>query len=137
MLNEHIRQNVSSGSPWEEKVGYSRAVRVGSIIEISGTVAINDENEVVGKNDPYLQTSFILQKVKKVLEDCGSKLEDVVRTRIFVTDISRWEEIGKAHGEVFRDVRPATSMIEIKALIDPAYMVEIETTAICDTKQAD
>lgn len=136
MLNEDARQNLSSGSPWEKKVGYSRAVRVGSIIEISGTVAINDQNEVVGKNDPYLQTAFILQKIKKVLEDCGSKLEDVVRTRIFVTDISRWEEIGKAHGEIFADIRPATSMIEIKALIDPAYMVEIETTAICSDNKA-
>ncbi len=125
------RQNYSSGSPWEDDVGYSRAVKIGTIIEVSGTVAIDDENNLVGKNDPYLQSVFILQKIGKVLSHFGSSLEDVIRTRIFVKDIRQWKAIGKAHGEAFRSIKPATSMIEIKSLIDPAYLVEIEATAIC------
>lgn len=128
------RQNYSSGSPWEDEVGYSRAVKIGTVIEVSGTVAIDDENNLVGKNDPYLQSAFILQKIGKVLEQCGSSLEDVIRTRIFVKDISQWRAVGKAHGEVFKSIKPATSMIEIKGLIDPEYLVEIEATAICSVE---
>ena len=124
------RQNFSSGAKWEEIVGYSRAVRVGNVIEVTGTVAVNDKNEVVGKGDAYAQTAFILQKIEKVLNQAGASLKDVVRTRMFVTDISRWEEYGRAHGEVFKDIRPCTSMIEVKGLIEPEYLIEVEATAI-------
>lgn len=123
------RKNFSSGAKWEDIVGYSRAVLVGNQLEISGTVATNDDG-VVGKNDFYAQTRFILEKIEKVLHQAGFTLEDVVRTRMFVTDITHWEEIGKAHGEFFRNIKPATSMIEISSLIDPDYLVEIEVTAI-------
>ena len=123
------RTNFSSGAPWEDIVGYSRAVRVGNQLEISGTVA-TDENGTVGKGDFYLQTIFIIQKIEGVLTQAGFTLKDVVRTRMFVTDISHWEEIGKAHGEFFKDIKPATSMIEIKSLIDAEYLVEIEVTAL-------
>jgi enamine deaminase RidA (YjgF/YER057c/UK114 family) len=123
------RRNYSSGAPWEDIVGYSRAVQVGNQLEISGTVATN-ESGVVAKGDPYGQTKFILEKVSKVLAEAGFSLAHVVRTRMFVTDISRWEEIGKAHGEFFHQIKPATSMIEVSALIDPDYLIEIEVTAI-------
>jgi enamine deaminase RidA (YjgF/YER057c/UK114 family) len=123
------RINYPSGAKWEDIVGYSRAVQVGDHLEIAGTVS-TDENGVVGKADPYKQTQFILTKIRKVLEQAGFSMADVVRTRMFVTDISRWEEIGKAHGEFFRDIKPVTSMIEVKSLIDPDYLVEIEVTAI-------
>ena len=124
------RQNFSSGAHWEAIVGYSRAVRVGNIIEVTGTVAVNEKNEVVGEGDAYAQTAFILKKIEKVLHQAGATMNDVVRTRMFVTDISRWEEYGKAHGEVFRDIRPCTSMIEVKGLIAPEYLIEVEATAI-------
>jgi enamine deaminase RidA (YjgF/YER057c/UK114 family) len=123
------RKNFSSGAKWEDSVGYSRAVQMGNQLEVSGTVA-TDENGVVGKGDFYLQTKFILQKIEKVLHQAEFTIEDVIRTRLFVTDISRWEEIGKAHGEFFKNIKPVTSMIEISALIDPDYLVEIEVTAI-------
>jgi len=123
------RKNFSSGAKWEDIVGYSRAVQMGNQLEISGTVA-TDEDGVVGKGDFYKQTKFIIQKIEKVLHQAGFKLEDVVRTRMFVTDISYWEEIGKAHGEFFKNIKPVTSMIEISALIDPDYLVEIEVTAV-------
>ncbi len=124
------RTNYSSGVKWENIVGYSRAVKVGNIIEVTGTVAVNENNELVGSNSPYKQTRFILQKIEKVLQQAGASLKDVVRTRMFVTDISLWEEYGKAHGEFFGDIKPCTSMIEIKALIAPEYLIEIEATAI-------
>ncbi|HYG19324.1 MAG TPA: RidA family protein [Ohtaekwangia sp.] len=123
------RKNYSSGAKWEDIVGYSRAVQVGNQLEISGTVA-TDENGVFGKGDFYAQSKFILQKIQKVLHDAGFSVEDVVRTRMFVTDISQWEEVGKAHGEVFKTIKPVTSMVQVSALIDPAYLVEIEVTAI-------
>ena len=123
------RKNFSSGAKWEDIVGYSRAVQIGNQLEISGTVA-TDDSGVVGKGDFYKQTKFIIQKIEKVLHQTGFKLEDVVRTRMFVTDISYWEEIGKAHGEFFKTIKPVTSMIEISALIDPDYLIEIEVTAI-------
>jgi len=123
------RKIYSSGAKWEDIVGYSRAVQVGNHLEISGTVA-TDENGVVGKGDFYEQTRFILNKIDKVLQQAGFSLQDVVRTRMFVTDISQWEAIGKAHGEFFVNIKPATSMIEISALIDPDYLIEIEVTAI-------
>lgn len=124
-----IRKNFSSGAVWEDIVGYSRAVQVGNQLEISGTVS-TDENGLIGKGDPYIQTRFILSKIGNVLTQAGFTFEDVVRTRIFVTDISRWEEIGRAHGEVFRNIKPATSMVEVKNLIENDYLVEIEVTAV-------
>ena len=120
----------SSGAKWESIVGYSRAVKVGNTIEVTGTVAVNDQNELVGGNDAYEQTRFIIQKIASVLERAGASLKDVVRTRMFVTDISRWEEYGRAHGEFFASIRPCTSMIEVKGLIAPEYLIEIEATAI-------
>ena len=124
-----MRKNISSGAKWENIVGYSRAVVVSNTIEISGTVAVDSNNNLVGKDDVYAQTRFIIQKIEGVLKEAGFSLHDVVRTRMFVTNISRWEEVGRAHGEVFKDIKPATSMIEIKSLISPDYLVEIEVTA--------
>ena len=124
------RTNYSSGAKWEAIVGYSRAVKVGNIIEVTGTVAVDENNTVVGGGDPYAQTRFIIQKIEGVLKKAGASLQDVVRTRMFVTDISRWQEYGKAHGEFFKDIRPCTTMIEVKALIAPEYLIEIEATAI-------
>ena len=124
------RTNYSSGAKWEDIVGYSRAVKIGNTVEVTGTVAVDDNSNVVGGNDAYEQTKFIIQKIEKVLNRAGADLKDVVRTRMFVTDISRWEEYGKAHGEFFKNIKPCTSMIEIKGLIDPAYLIEIEATAI-------
>lgn len=123
------RINISSGAKWEDVVGYSRAVRIGNQMEISGTVA-TDADGVVGKGDFYRQTQFILQKIQKILEQEGFSLQDVIRTRMFVTDISKWQEVGRAHGECFKDIKPVTAMIEISALIDPDYLVEIEVSAL-------
>ena len=124
------RTNYSSGAKWEDIVGYSRAVKIGNIIEVTGTVAVDETGEVVGKDDAYTQTKYIIEKISAVLEHAGASLSDVVRTRMFVTDISRWEEYGKAHSEFFGKIKPCTSMIEIKGLIAPEYLVEIEATAI-------
>ena len=125
-----MRTNYSSGAKWENIVGYSRAVKTGNTIEVSGTVAVDDNGNTVGINDAYTQTRFIIQKIEKVLQQAGSSLKDVVRTRMLVTDISRWQEYGKAHGEFFTGIFPCTSMIEVKALIDPEYLIEIEVTAV-------
>lgn len=127
------RTNYSSGAKWEDVVGYSRAVRMGPYIEITGTVAVNENNELVGEGNAYEQTRFILSKIEAVLKRAGAEMKDVVRTRMFVTDISRWEEYGRAHGKVFANIKPCTSMIEISALIDPAYLIEIEATAILNS----
>lgn len=123
------RKLFSSGAPWENIVGYSRAVRVHNVIEISGTTAV-DGDTIIGKNDIYEQTVFVLQKIKKTLEDAGSRMEDVTRTRMYVTDISQWEKVAKAHALFFKDIRPATSMIEVSNLIDKELLIEIEITAI-------
>lgn len=123
------REKFSSGAPWEEKVGYSRAIKSGQVIEISGTIALDAEGNSLAVGDPYQQTLEIIKIAKAMLAKAGSSLEDVIRTRIYVTDISRWEEVGRAHGEFFREIRPATSMIEVSALIRPESMVEIEFTA--------
>lgn len=124
------RINYASGAKWEDIVGYSRAVRVGDTIEVTGTVAVDGNGNTVGINDPYEQTRFILQKIAGVLERAGASMSDVVRTRMFVTDISAWEQYGRAHGEFFAHIKPCTSMIEVKGLIDPSYLIEIEATAI-------
>jgi enamine deaminase RidA (YjgF/YER057c/UK114 family) len=123
------RINISSGAKWEDIVGYSRAVRVGNIIEVSGTAPV-DGDKIIGAGDAYEQTKFCLKKIEKALIEAGASLTDVVRTRMFVTDISLWEEYGKAHGEYFKDIKPVTSMIEVKSLIDPQMLIEIEATAI-------
>lgn len=123
------RTNYSSGAQWEDIVGYSRAVKVGNIIEVSGTTAV--ENRVlIGKNDAYLQTKTILQKIEKVLHEAGASMKNVIRTRMYVTDIRQWEAIGRAHGEFFKDIKPASAMVEVNALIDPDMLVEIEVTAV-------
>ncbi|HEX9739531.1 MAG TPA: RidA family protein [Ignavibacteriaceae bacterium] len=124
------RINIPAGTIWEDVVGYSRAVKIGNIIEVSGTAAV-DNGEVVWKGNAYEQTKFILEKIKSTLESMDSGMNDVVRTRIYVTDISGWKDVGKAHGEYFKDIKPATAMLEVKSLIDPDMLVEIEATAIC------
>ena len=124
------RINYSSGAKWEDIVGYSRAVKIGNAIEVTGTVAVDENSLLVAKDDAYGQTKYILEKIERVLQQAGAAMKDVVRTRMFVTDISRWEEYGKAHGEFFSTIKPCTSMIEVKGLIAPEYLIEIEATAI-------
>lgn len=124
------RINFSSGAKWEDIVGYSRAVKIGNTIEVTGTVAVDENSMLVAKDDAYGQTKFIIQKIEKVLKQAGASLKHVVRTRMFVTDISRWEEYGKAHGEFFSKIKPCTSLIEVKGLIAPEYLIEIEATAV-------
>ena len=124
-----MRQNISSGSPWEDKVGYSRAVRIGNIIEVTGTVA-DDQGQLMGGSDPYEQTKFALLKIKQTLEKAGAKLTDVIRTRIYVVNIDDWEAIGKAHAEYFGEIKPCTTMVEVSRLIDKKYLVEIEASAL-------
>jgi enamine deaminase RidA (YjgF/YER057c/UK114 family) len=128
MANE--RRNISSGAPWEPIVGYSRAVRVGPFIHVAGTTGIDAEGNVVGKDDPYAQAMQALRNIEAALAKAGARMSDVVRTRVFTTDISRWQEIGRAHGEFFRDVRPASTMVEVVRLISPDMLVEIEADAI-------
>ena len=123
------RQNILSGSPWEDKMGYCRAVRIGNIIEVSGTVAIVD-GETVKKDDIYAQTHNILTRIADVLAEAGASMSDVVRTRMFTTDISRWEEIAKAHGAVFGEIKPTTGIYQVSALISPDFLIEIEFTAV-------
>ena len=124
------RINVSSGVKWEDIIGYSRAVRIGNVIEVAGTTAVDEAGDLVGEDNPYEQTKFIITKIEKARVTAGATLKDIVRTRIFTTDISRWEEIGRAHGEFFREIKPASTMVEVKALINPAMLVEIEATVI-------
>lgn len=123
------RQNILSGSPWEDKMGYCRAVKIGNIVEVAGTVAIVD-GEIVKKDDMYGQTMNILSRIEKVLEEAGAKMSDVVRTRMFTIDISQWEEIARAHGTFFGEIKPTTGIYEISKLISPDYLIEIEFTAV-------
>jgi enamine deaminase RidA (YjgF/YER057c/UK114 family) len=124
------RTNYSSGSKWEHVIGYSRAVKVGNLVEVTGTVASGDDGKVVGKDDAYAQTKFIYEKIEAVLKRAGAEMKDVIRVRMFVTDISRWQEYGKAHSEFFREIKPCNTMVEVNALIEPEYLIEIEATAM-------
>lgn len=123
------REKYASGAKWEQIVGYSRAVKVGERIYVTGTTATNEHSEIVGIGDAYAQTVQVIKNIEKALQALGATLENVVRTRMFVTDISRWEEYGRAHGEYFREIMPATTMVEVSKLIDPQMLVEIEADA--------
>ena len=130
MSTQQTRKNIKSGAPWEPLVGYSRAVRVGNFIAVSGSAAIGDDGELVGAGDAYVQAQRCIEVIRAALEQAGGGLQHVIRTRMFVTDIERWSEIARAHQEAFGDIAPATSMVEVTRLIDPEMLVEIEADAI-------
>jgi enamine deaminase RidA (YjgF/YER057c/UK114 family) len=124
------RKLISSGSPYEKSIGFSRAVRIGNTIAVSGTAPIGPDGKTVGEGDAYVQARRCLQIIKEAIEEAGGRLEDVVRTRIYITDLDVWEQVGKAHGEFFADIRPAATMIVVKSLVDPDWLVEIEAECI-------
>ena len=124
-----MRQNISSGTEWESIVGYSRAVRIGNVIEVAGTTAVDENDQIVGLGDAGLQAQFIFKKIENALAEAGGSMADVVRTRMFVTNVADWEAIGRAHGEVFREIRPVATLVEVSNLINSDLLVEIEVTA--------
>ncbi len=128
-MKDSVRQNISSGVPWESIVGYSRAVRVGNHIWVAGTTATDENGNVVGVGDVAVQTSYALKKIGRALIEAGATFADVVRTRMFVTDIAQWEIIGRIHGEIFGSIRPASTMVEVSKLVDPQHLIEIEVDA--------
>ena len=124
------RQNISSGTTWETIAGFSRAVRIGNVIHVSGTTATDENGNVVGLNDPYAQTSYIIRKIERALNQAGASLTDVIRTRIYVTDVNKWETVARAHGEFFSQIRPANTLVEVSALVGDGYLVEMEAEAV-------
>jgi enamine deaminase RidA (YjgF/YER057c/UK114 family) len=130
------RRNISSGTMWEDTVGYSRAVRVGNVVHVAGTTSVNEKGEIVGEGDPYEQAAYILLKIEAALKEAGAAMTDVVRTRTYVIDITHWEDVGRAHGEQFQEIRPAATMVEVRSLIRPELLVEIEATAILEHGRA-
>lgn len=125
-----MRQNISSGTPWEARVGYSRAVRIGDHVAVSGTTASDEQGNVIASGDAYAQTRYILSKIERALHDAGAAMGDVIRVRIYVTEIDQWQEVGRAHAEVFGDIRPANTLVEVSRLVSPEHLVEIEVDAI-------
>lgn len=124
------RKNISSGTRWEAVGGYSRAVRIGNVVEVAGTVAVDEKGNIFGGASPYKQAMYIFTKIERALLEAGARLEDVVRTRMYVVDISRWEEVARAHGEIFETIRPVTTLVEVASLISPEFLIEIEATAV-------
>lgn len=124
------RQNISSGTTWESIAGFSRAVRIGNVIHVSGTTATDENGDVVGMNDPHAQTSYIIRKIERALNQAGASLNDVIRTRIYVTDVNQWESVARAHGEFFHEIRPANTLVEVSALVGDGYLVEMEAEAV-------
>lgn len=124
------RQNIASGTIWEDIAGFSRAVRIGSVIHVSGTTATDDQGNIVGIGDPYQQTAYIIKKIERALKEAGATLNNVVRTRIYITDVSQWEAVARAHGEFFASIRPANTLIEVSALVGEGYLVEMEAEAV-------
>ena len=134
-MKDSVRKNISSGAPWESIVGYSRAVRVGNHIWVAGTTATDENSNVIGVGDVAVQTNYVLQKIGRALIEADATFADVVRTRMFVTDISQWEIIGRVHGEIFGSIRPASTMVEVAKLVDPQHLIEIEVDAFLGSNQ--